>query len=402
MRILLVNDYGTASGGAERQMLALRADLRARGHAARLLTSDAILVPGWPIEADSICRGTVGRLQPYLQTWNPWAARALARELKTFRPDVVHLRMYLWQMSPALLPLLADVPTVYQAAVYKSVCPTGLKILPDGRACTERAGLPCLRHRCVAPPTWLSAMRQLALVRRHRGAIDRIVALSRDMAATLEADGLGPVEVIHNGIAERPMRPPLAGPPILAYAGRLSREKGVAVLLDAFAQALARVPDARLILAGTGPLEGDLRARAAPLGRSVEFLGYLRQDAMEQRFDSAWAQAAPSLWQEPFGNVATEAMMRGTAVIATGSGGFAEMVVEGETGLLTPAGDVAALAGAIATLLSDRSLAERMGAAGRRRALARFSRAAVTDRFEALYQMLHCGKGLDSGKAQQA
>jgi len=72
------------------------------------------------------------------------------------------------------------------------------------------------------------------------------------------------------------------------------------------------------------------------------------------------------------------------------------MVVDGETGLLTPAGDVAALAGAITAILSDRALAERMGKAGRQRAVERFSRAAVTDRFEALYQLLRCGKATAS------
>ena len=390
MRILLVNDYGTASGGAERQILALRDDLRTRGHQVRLLTSYAVLVPGWPIEADVTCRGTLGPLQPYLQTWNPWAAAALARELRDHPPDVVHLRMFLWQLSPALLPLLAGRPVVHQAAVYKSVCPTGLKLLPDGSDCREPAGAACLRNGCVAVPTWLSTMVQLARVRRHQGAIQRTVALSADMAEVLRAAGAPDVEVIHNGVDERPARPPLAEPPTLAFAGRLSREKGVDVLLAAFAQVRDRLPAARLLIAGSGPMEAPLRTQAAPLGESVQFLGYLQQETMELAFENAWAQAAPSLWREPFGNVATEAMMRGTAMIATSSGGFAEAVQDGVTGHLVPPGDATGLAEAIWRLLSDRQMAERMGQAGRARALTHFSRSAVTSRFEELYRTLHC------------
>lgn len=387
MRILLINDYGTASGGAERQMLALRADLRGRGHEVRMLTSDALLVPGWPIEADVTCHGAVGMSQPYRQTWNSDARRVLAEEIRAFRPDLTHIRMFLWQLSPAILPLLAGIPTLYQAAVYKAVCPNGLKLLPDGSECTVAAGVACLRNRCLPPPSWGAAMVQLALVRRYRRHIDRVVALSRDMADTLAANGMPGAEVVHNGIDERPMRPSLGETPIAAYAGRLSREKGVGHLIAAFARIAGSIPAARLLILGSGPEEHALRAqaRAAGLDGRVEFRGYLRRDDMERALDGCWVQVVPSLWREPFGNVATEAMMRGNAVIATASGGLAEIVADGETGFLLPGGDTRALAAALGRILSDRALAERLGHAGRARALARFSRARVTDRFETIY-----------------
>jgi glycosyltransferase involved in cell wall biosynthesis len=109
---------------------------------------------------------------------------------------------------------------------------------------------------------------------------------------------------------------------------------------------------------------------------------------MEQRFDQAWVQVVPSRWAEPFGMVAAEAMMRGTAVVASGSGGLLEVVQNGHTGLLVPPESVDSLAQALLTLLRDRPLAETMGQAGRAVALAHFSETVFVDKFIHQYETL--------------
>ncbi len=386
LKILLVNDYAVANGGAELQMLAIRDGLRARGHRVRLFASDASLVPGWPVLADRICRGRTDLAQVATQTANPSAFAAMRREIAEHRPDIVHIRMFLWQLSPLILPALGGTPTLYQAAVYKAICPTGLKLLPDGAICDRQPGRVCLTGGCVRPRTWAAAMAQLALLRLWRHRIDRVAALSGRMAGLFTDAGWGPVEVLSNGVDARPGRPPLGGVPIVAYAGRLAREKGVETLLAAFARIAASQPDARLLIAGTGPLEDDLRARAAPLGARVTFLGHLPRAEMERAFDAAWVQVVPSLWHEPFGNVSTEAMMRGTAVIAADVGGQSDIVRPGTTGWLVPPGDAAALADRLGWVLAERARAEAMGAEGRRIALAEYSRDAVLDRLEETYR----------------
>lgn len=364
MRILLVNDYGTPTGGAELQVLRLRAGLRARGHDVRLFTSTAG-PRGAPVLADDACYGTMrNRAQVLVQTVNPSAAVRLRRVLSAFAPDVVHVRMFLTQLSPLVLPLLADVPSVYHVAFYRAICPRGTKLLPDGRRCEDPAGRACLRNGCLTPQSWLLDMTQLALLRRWRGVFDAVVGLSETVRRPLEAEGIGPVQVIPNGVPERPQRPALSGPPTVAFAGRLVVEKGADVLLRAFAAVVGQVPDAHLLLAGDGPERGRLGQLADRVPGHVTWLGHLPPAELERRCDAAWVQAVPGRWDEPFGNVATEAMMRGTAVVASDLGGPAEVVREGVTGLLVPPGDAAALAGALVRLLTDRGLAERLGAAG--------------------------------------
>ena len=385
LRVLMVNDYGRPTGGAELQMLALRDGLRDRGHSVRLFSSDAALTDGYPLLADAACRGRTDLAQVASQTANPSAWTALRRELAAHPPDVVHIRMFLFQLSPLILPLLRDVPVLFQAAVYKAICPNGMKLLPDGTSCTLRAGRVCRTSGCISTRTWMAAMAQLAMVRRWRDTIDLSTALSRRMADLFEADGWGSMRVLGNGVDERPMRPPLPDRPLVVYAGRLSREKGVGTLLDAFLRVAADLPQARLHIAGAGPMEAELRARAAPLGDRVAFLGHLSRPEMEAAFAPAWAQAVPSLWHEPFGNVSTEAMMRGTAVVASDMGGQSDIVRDEVTGYLVPAGDAEALAARLTTILSDRALAERLGHAGRTVALDTFSRGRALDRIEDAY-----------------
>ncbi len=365
MRVLLVNDYGTASGGAELQMLTIRDRLRERGHDVSLFTSDARLVDGFDVEADRAARGRTDLGQVVTQTVNLSAWRHLRAELERFQPDVVHVRMFLWQLSPMILQCLGDVPVLFQAAVYKAVCPTGLKMLPDGRACRNRPGAVCRRAGCVSMATWLSTMAQLRLLDRWRDRIDHTCVLSRKMRSVFEAEGWNDVSVLGNGIDLRPVMRPLPTTPTIGYAGRLAPEKGVEVLIDAFAKLVTTTPDAELVIAGTGPSEQAVRERAAPLGDRVRFLGHIDRHALESAFASLWVQAVPSLWDEPFGNVTTEAMARGTAVVASDMGGQSDLVRDGETGYLVPPGDVDELSDRLGSIVDDRAVAERLGDAGR-------------------------------------
>ena len=113
MKVLLVNDYATPTAGAEIMALSLRDELRERGHEVRVLASSAELVEG-PQFADEVCFGTTSRFQTLSSMYNPSARQALARIISGFDPDLVHVKMFLWQMSPSILPLLRRIPAIYQ------------------------------------------------------------------------------------------------------------------------------------------------------------------------------------------------------------------------------------------------------------------------------------------------
>ena len=378
MRVLLVNDYGGTGGGTEIQVGLLRDGLRERGHDVRVLASSADA----PHDAEYVCTGAAGRLRTPLQMANPSARRAIGRALEDFRPDVVHVRVFLTQLSPLLLAPLRGVPALLHAGWYREVCPKGTKLLPDRTVCELPAGIACLGEGCLPPHHWAAMMVQRRLHRAAHDAFDRVVANSENVARLLEQDGFGPATVVRNGVAPRDPRPPLAGPPVVAYAGRLTPEKGVDDLVEAVARCGVR---ARLVVAGEGPEREALEALARSRGVDAAFTGPLPRDDVERLLDQAWVQALPGRWAEPFGNAAAEALMRGTALVASRTLGVAEILTEGEHSRLTTPADVDGLAAALTSLLSDRDGAERLGAAGRDLALRELTLDRSLDRIEALY-----------------
>ena len=384
MRVLVVHDYGTLSGGAEVMAWTICEGLRARGHQALLFTSTARPLP-LPVRADATCFGTLSPLRRVLQAVNPHAPWRLRRVLDSFRPDLVHVKMFLTQLSPLILPLLRPFPSLLHVVNYELICPLNTKTLPSGAACRERQGTVCRRNGCLP---WLGVAR--AAVQRYLtdlSAFDRIIANSRWVAERLQAEGVQVDGWVPNGVALRAQRPPLGEQPVVGFAGRLVSKKGVDVLLHAMVLLLRQQPATKLVVVGDGPERGRLTALAQALRieQAVDFLGHLERGAVEAALASAWVQAVPSRWEEPFGLVAAEAMMRGTATVASRSGGLTEQIIDGETGYLVAPGDPTALAQGLARVLGDRALAEGMGAAGRRRALAELTEERHLDRMLAVY-----------------
>jgi len=386
MRVLLVHDYGVLGGGAERITVDLRDGMRARGYEARLLASTASDLD-IANEADVTCFGTNGWPRRLLQVWNPSAVRRLRTELRRFRPDVVHVRMFLTQLSPAILPELRSVPSLLHVGNHQTVCPLNSRLLPDGSTCRERAGRPCRTHGCVSTLGLWRTRVQLAGVQRHLGVFRMVVANSHALARTLAENGIPVTDVIHNGTRVVPPRPPLQDPPTVMYAGRLMPLKGVDDLIRAMAIVAARQPEARLVIAGDGRERLRLEQLSRDLGLAgrVRFAGHVPRPALDDLLARGWVQCVPSRYLEPFANVVAEAMMRGTAIVATATGGTPEQVREGATGFLVPAGDREAMAERLLRLLGDRHLAERMGAAGRDVARDAFSTDRMLDRFEETY-----------------
>lgn len=152
----------------------------------------------------------------------------------------------------------------------------------------------------------------------------------------------------------------------LLFIGRLGPVKGATLLLDAFAALRDRHPEARLTLVGDGPIRGELEAQARALGidEVTTFTGYLSQDDVAAKLAEADMLALPS-FAEGLPVVLMEALASGIPVIASQIAGIPELVRDGETGFVVPAGDVETLTARLDQLLSDPELCARMGAAGR-------------------------------------
>ena len=163
-------------------------------------------------------------------------------------------------------------------------------------------------------------------------------------------------------LAEPPA--PLPERPTALFVGVLERYKAVDVLADAWRLAAPRVPGAELRLVGRGTLAEVPARLVAELPKQTRWTEVLPTAEVAQALDEATVLVLPSR-SEGLGRVIVEAFCRGRGVVASRVGGIPDLVTDGEDGLLVPPEDAAALADALVAVLSDRELAQRLGAAAR-------------------------------------
>jgi alpha-maltose-1-phosphate synthase len=254
-------------------------------------------------------------------------------------------------------------------------------------------------------------------------AADAVIAVSAGMRDDILDcyPGIDPerVVVIHNGVDTDEFSPdhdtdalaPLGidpERPYVTFVGRITRQKGIDLLLDAAEQF---DPDVQVVLLPSAPdtpeVGDEMRGRAAALAERRSGVLWLEQvlprPELIQVLSNSVVALCPSVY-EPFGLVNVEAMACGTAVVASDVGGIPEIVVDGETGVLVhlelagggpadPGGFVRDLARAVNRLVADPSTAERMGAVGRKRAVEEFSWPAIASRTAELYRSLASSTG---------
>lgn len=276
----------------------------------------------------------------------------------------------------------------------------------------------------VTMPSRLAGVRALLLSRRwwetfpqtkHRLAnrvayrfAHRVLANSPSVARSLTtSDGVAArrIVVVPNFVDEAsfdapvPRRAPLldelripVDARVVGVVARLDPIKEHGTLLRAAAMLRTRWPSLHVVIVGDGESRGSLEQMCAALGIAdrVHFAGYRPNiPNLNHAFDVAVLCSR----SEGFPNTIVEAMAAGRPVVASQVGGIADAVIHGRTGLLVPAGDALAFAAAIATFLSNRDLAERMGDAGRRRARMEFDASSAIARLEALYESLVAPSG---------
>ena len=236
---------------------------------------------------------------------------------------------------------------------------------------------------------------------------------------------------LYNGVDERFLEiaaDPAASRTVL-FVGRLCPEKGVHLLLSAMSAVFGRIAGEPQSGRASGPVAEGVRGPARPRSgfqrphpllhqsnrllrshyprreraRRTRFLhGRIANSEICSHYARAGIFVFPSLWHEPFGIPVIEAMAAGLPVVATRGGAFPEVVVDGETGILVERGDSEGLAAAIAKLLADPHLRQRMGAAGRKRVRQLFTWDRSVARLEELYDGVLAGTALKGAAPELA
>jgi glycogen(starch) synthase len=339
-------------GGLGRHVEALARELAVAGHDVRVVTrgeSDVVIDErrdGVRIRRAAIDPLAIDFTTESLLAWSQAAEHTLLRAalplVRRWRPDVVHAHDWLVAQSAVTLAQVTGAPLV-----------TTIHATEAGRS---QGWLPKPLNLAIhSVERWL--------VQRSATVITCSTAMHDEATRLFEVPG-SHVAVLPNGIDAARWRAPAAaravtrarfeGGPLVVFAGRLVHEKGVQTLLDAVRPLRESHPSVRLAVAGTGPHEAALRARAGRLriARSVDWLGFVVETELAALLGAADAVVVPSLY-EPFGIVALEAAAAHAPLVVAETGGLLDLVSDGVATASFPAKDVPALVAAVNCVLAD-------------------------------------------------
>ena len=347
-------------GGLGRHVHALATALVRAGHRVTVVTRHA---PGAPLEEYAegvrIVRAPedpplfpldTSNLLAWTMAFNHTLTRAALRAADSDGYDVIHAHDWLVAHTAVTLKEHLDLPLV--ATIHAT------------EAGRHQGWLPEPMNRCIHSVEWWlahEACRVIVCSEYMRWEVNRLLEIPT-----------GRIEAVPNGVdisafqassrAVIAARARFAGPgPLVGYAGRLVYEKGVQDLLAAVPRLASEHPGLRVVIAGDGPYKGDLLdvIRRHRLGQTVSFTGFLGTGQLPALIAATDALVVPSIY-EPFGMVALEGAAAGAPLAVARTGGLAEIVRPGETGVTFPANDPEALAASVGTLLADERFARRV------------------------------------------
>ena len=273
-------------------------------------------------------------LLPMRPIWSPEDHSALKRLIMEFRPDIVQLHNPYPLISPAPLRIAQrhGIPTIHYVHNYRFACMSGNEFR-DGNMCTScndrHSPLPGVMHHCYRQSRVQSSVMALTLLahRQTWASVTRWVAISEFVAERLDADGIPKAKIfVCQNFLPDPGVLSGTGEGFL-FAARLDEEKGVRVLLDAWVQSGLGMHSS-LRIAGDGPLR-SLVEEVSRKEQGIKYLGALRGDEYVKAVQQARAVVVPSIWAEPFGRSAAEALAFGRSVVATRMGGLLRSSVVG-------------------------------------------------------------------------
>jgi glycosyltransferase involved in cell wall biosynthesis len=364
MRIALITRSHVDDGGVSVHVRRSAAALRVRGH-------ETVVVSGTLGEGDDVVTFESlagGSLEPKRH-------KELVGVLRNRGIEVAHFH---YVDDPALIRAVGTTARTLVSSHGWAGCAPNTRYFRGGKECFRAHGPGCManmlvrncKHMLNPAPAFKFYAEAADRLEALRSA-DVAVAHSTAVASHLKHNEIPNVHLVALPIEAPEVSPgPPAGPPLVAYVGRLVAAKGVDVLLKA-----AKNFDAPVEIAGEGWMRERLERTARRLGISdrVVFRGWIAPGETDDLYRRAHVVAVPSRWPEPFGMTGAEALAWTRPVVASRTGGTGDWLRDGESGFAVDPVDPDQLGAALGRLLADRAAAQAMGEAGRAYVLEHFN-----------------------------
>ena len=364
MKILMVNKFLYPRGGCETYMLSLAEELKAKGHEVEYFgmydakntvgNSSGQYTSNMDFHANKLERF----LYPFKIIYSREAYKKLLKVLDDFKPDIVHMNNINFQLTPSVIYAVKkrNIPLVQTVHDYQMICPNHLLYSFDEakpcERCIKGSKFNCVKHSCIHGSRVKSILGAIeakiySFLKTYK-KVDLYICPSRFLESKLLAASdiyIGKTFTIHNFIEKKPLpEVNAAEKPYIAFASRLSKEKGVELL----AEAAKLLPEYSFVVAGSGPDSESLENIP-----NITMKGFLTGDELVSFVANAKLMILPSVWYEncPLNILETHSL--GVPVITMNSGGMAELVDDGVNGVLINEPTSEAIAEAIKKCFED-------------------------------------------------
>jgi glycosyltransferase involved in cell wall biosynthesis len=347
LKIVLINDYGYPVGGAERYFFKLQQGFSRKGCQVITISSDSIahrssLLNGFDTDYQLPHTGNFFNLDSVFSLKNYYYLKKI---LKKIKPDIVHIQNCIYALSPSVIFAAYSYPMVVTLHDYSSIC-IGDKRTFKGEICREQFCNCCGRGKKFFSRDSLEVYKRKVLQQALKRATK--IAPSEYLKREFLKNGVIEIEVVPHPCEDSLVRisPASQRKKNFLFLGRLVEQKGVEVLVRAFAKISSKNPESKLLIAGHGQLESKLKYLASSLGidEQVVFYGWVDKVKRTKLFQESLVLMLPSIWPEVAGLSLYEAASCGLPAIASSVGGIPEFIIHNENGFLVPHADVDSLA----------------------------------------------------------
>ena len=374
MKILLVNKFHWYKGGSEKYYFELAELLKENGHEVAFFSMNNeknIETGEKEYFVDEIDLNTGSKLKALDIIYSRTNYKKMKEALKDFKPDIVHINNFQRQLSASIIKAIKEenIPIVFTAHDVQAICPAITMMDNDKNICEKCMHgkyINCIKKKCNKGSTLKSIIGALEgyyyrIKKIYTKKIDYIITPSEFYKTQLIADGIPEekIEAIHNFVKLKDYNLETIDEGYALYFGRLSKEKGILNLINAF----SKLENGILYIAGEGPEKENIEkiVKDNNLNNRVKLLGFLNSDQMKETIRKCKFVIVPSIWYENCPYSVMETLAIGKPVIGANIGGIPELVKDNRSGLVYKYDDIDDLANKMKVLFEDEKLVEEYG-----------------------------------------
>lgn len=381
MKVLMVNKFHYLKGGSEKYYFELAELLREHGHEVAFFSmkdEKNIKTDCKEYFVEPIDLNTGSKLKALDVIYSKENKKKMEEALDEFKPDIVHLNNFQRQLSASIIdPIKSrNIPIVFTAHDVQAICPAITMMDNDKNICEECMKgkyLNCIKKKCNKGSTLKSIVGALEgyyyrTKNIYTKKIDFIITPSEFYREKMIEDGIpeNKIKALHNFVELKDYDLETSDEGYALYFGRLSKEKGILNLINAF----KNIKSGKLYIAGEGPEKETIESilKENNLEDRVKLLGFLNSDQMKDTIRKCKFVVVPSIWYENCPYSVMETLAIGKPVIGANIGGIPELVKNEQSGLTYKYDDIDDLANKMETLFNNEDLVSKYGANAKKQA----------------------------------